>query len=138
MRREEGWRETLRAHGIEPPQLVRGDWTAQSGYAAGQVLADDPTCTAIYASNDAMAYGCIRGLESRGKCVPQDVSVVGVDDSLGDIVPDRRLTTVRFDNKRVGMWAVDKIAGAEGVEPGVEHMLFPGVLVEGDTVRDWR
>lgn len=138
MRREEGWRETLRAHGIEPPQLVRGDWTAQSGYAAGQALADDPTCTAIYASNDAMAYGCIRGLESRGKCVPQDVSVVGVDDSLGDIVPDCRLTTVRFDNKRIGMWAVDKIAGAEGVEPGVEHMLFPGVLVEGDTVRDVR
>lgn len=138
MRREEGWRETLRARGIEPPQLVRGDWTAQSGYAAGQALADDPTCTAIYASNDAMAYGCIRGLESRGKHVPEDVSVVGVDDSLGDIVPDRRLATVRFDNKRVGMWAVDKIAGAEGVEPGVEHMLFPGVLVEGDTVRDWR
>ena len=38
-----------------------------------------------------MAYGCIRGLESRGKRVPEDVSVVGVDDSLGDIVPDRRL-----------------------------------------------
>lgn len=53
MQREEGWRETLRAHGIEPPRLVRGDWTAQSGYAAGQALADDPTCTAIYASNDA-------------------------------------------------------------------------------------
>ncbi len=70
--------------------------------------------------------------------MPEDVSVVGVDDSLGDIVPDCRLTTVRFDNKRVGMWAVDKIAGAEGVEPGVEHMLFPGVLVEGDTVRDVR
>ena len=31
----------------------------------------------------------------------RDVSVVGVDDSLGDIVPDCRLTTVRFDNKRV-------------------------------------
>ena len=138
MQREEGWRETLRAHGIEPPRLVRGDWTAQSGYAAGQALADDPTCTAIYASNDAMAYGCIRGLESRGKRVPEDVSVAGVDDSLGDIVPDRRLTTVRFDNKRVGMWAVDKIAGAEGVASGVEHMLIPGMLVEGDTVRDVR
>lgn len=138
MRREEGWRETLRAHGIELPQLVRGDWTAQSGYAAGQVLADDPTCTAIYASNDAMAYGCIRGLESRGKRVPEDISVVGVDDSLGDIVPDRHLTTVRFDNKRVGMWAVDKIAGAESVAPGVEHMLIPGALIEGDTVRDLR
>ena len=136
MRREEGWRETLRAHGIEPPRLVRGDWTAQSGYAAGQALAEDPTCTAIYASNDAMAYGCIRGLESCGRRVPEDVSVVGVDDSLGDIVPDRRLTTVRFDNKRVGMWAVDKIADADGGASGVEHMLIPGVLVEGDTVRD--
>ena len=138
MQREEGWRETLRAHGIEPPRFIRGDWTAQSGYAAGQALADDPTCTAIYASNDAMAYGCIRGLESRGKRVPEDVSVVGVDDSLGDIVPDRHLTTVRFDNKRVGMWAVDKIAGAESVAPGVEHMLIPGALIEGDTVRDLR
>ena len=58
--------------------------------------------------------------------------------TLGDIVPDRRLTTVRFDNKRVGMWAVDKIAGAEDVAPGVEHMLIPGVLIEGDTVRGLR
>ena len=85
-----------------------------------------------------MAYGCIRGLESRGKRVPEDVSVVGVDDSLGDIAPDRRLTTVRFDNRHVGMWAVDKIAGAEDVAPGVEHMLIPGVLIEGDTVRSLR
>ena len=45
---------------------------------------------------------------------------------------------VAFDNKRVGMWAVDKIAGAEGVAPGVEHMLIPGVLVAGDTVRELR
>ena len=33
---------------------------------------------------------------------------------------------------------LDKIAGAEGVAPGVEHMLIPGVLVAGDTVRDLR
>ena len=36
------------------------------------------------------------------------------------------------------MWAVDKIAGAEGVVAGVEHMLIPGVLIEGDTVRGLR
>ncbi len=134
MQREAGWRETLVRHGVEPPQLIRGDWTAASGYAAGQALADDPTCTAVYASNDAMAYGCILGLRSRGRRVPEDVSVVGVDDSLEDIVPDLKLTTVRFDNKRVGMWAVDKIAAPEPGET-VEHVLFPGELIEGDTVR---
>ena len=137
MQREAGWRRTLVEHGVEPPQLIRGDWTAKSGYEAGRALAADPTCTAIYASNDAMAYGCIRGLEACGKRVPEDVSVVGVDDSLGDVVPDRGVTTVRFDNKRVGEWAVDKIAGTEGLD-GVQHVLFPGKLIERDTVRDLR
>ena len=33
---------------------------------------------------------------------------------------------------------LDKIAGADGGASGVEHMLIPGVLVEGDTVRDLR
>ena len=66
--------------------------------------------------------------------VPEDVSVVGVDDSLEDIVPDLKLTTVRFDNKRVGMWAVDKIAAPEPTD-AVEHVLIPGKLIEGDTVR---
>ncbi len=135
MQREQGWKEALAAHGIEAPRLIRGDWTADSGFAAGIALADDPTCTAVYASNDAMAYGCIKGLESRGKRVPDDVSVVGVDDSLGDFVPGLDLTTVRFDNKRVGMWAVDKIAGGGGE---IEHVLFPGQLIERGSVRDLR
>ncbi len=138
MQREAGWRQALMEHGIEPPQLIRGDWTAKSGYEAGCALAADPACTAVYASNDAMAYGCIRGLESRGKRVPDDVSVVGVDDSLGDVVPDVGLTTMRFDNKRVGAWAVDKIAGADAADAAnaPEHVLFPGELIERDTVRD--
>ena len=140
MQREEGWRQTLAAHGIEPPALIRGDWTAKSGYEAGCALADDPTCTAVYASNDAMAYGCIRGLAARGRRVPDDVSVVGVDDSLEDVVPDMGVTTVRFDNKRVGMWAVDKIAGLAGAKAsaGKEHVLVSGELIERDTVRDLR
>ncbi|WP_321973801.1 LacI family DNA-binding transcriptional regulator [Paratractidigestivibacter sp.] len=138
MQREEGWCAALQGRGIEPPRLIRGDWTAKSGYAAGQALADDPTCTAVYASNDAMAYGCILGLQSRGKSVPADVSVVGVDDSLGDVVPDLGLTTMRFDNKRVGEWAVEKIVNAGEGGAAVEHVLFPGELVERDTVRDLR
>lgn len=138
MQREYGWRQALQQHGIEPPQLIRGDWSAKSGYEAGQALADDPTCTAIYASNDAMAYGCIKGLESRGKRVPEDISVVGVDDALGDIVPDVQLTTVRFDNKRVGAWAVEKIAQVHEPFTKLEHKLIEPQLIERATVRDLR
>ena len=129
MRREEGWRETLRAHGIEPPRLVRGDWTAQSGYAAGQALADDPTCTAIYASNDAMAYGCIRGLESRGKRVPEDVSVVGVDDSLDDFVAHNELTTVRFDLHQRGREVFERAVPKAGASDKTVAIRIPGQLI---------
>ena len=137
--RRAGWQDALERRHIEPVEPLEGDWSANSGYEAGRYLAEhDRTMTAIYAANDQMANGAIAALRDSGLRVPEDVSVVGVDDSLGDIVPDRRLTTVRFDNKRVGMWAVDKIAGAEDVVAGVEHMLIPGVLVEGDTVRSLR
>ena len=137
--RRAGWQDALERRHIKPQTPLEGDWSANSGYEAGRYLAEhDRTMTAIYAANDQMANGAIAALRDSGLRVPEDVSVVGVDDSLGDIVPDRRLTTVRFDNKRVGMWAVDKIAGAEWVASGVEHMLIPGVLVEGDTVRDLR
>lgn len=137
--RRAGWQDALERKHIEPAEPLEGDWSANSGYEAGRYLAEhDRAMTAIYAANDQMANGAIAALRDSGLRVPEDVSVVGVDDSLGDIVPDRRLTTVRFDNKRVGMWAVDKIAAAESVAPGVEHILIPGVLVEGDTVRDLR
>ena len=77
-----------------------GDWCADSGYQAGVALAHDPDCTAIYAANDQMAYGAMLGLQSAGKRVPEDVSIVGVDDSLVDMVPRLNLTTMklRFDD----------------------------------------
>lgn len=53
--------------------------------------------TAIYAANDQMANGAIAALRDSGLRVPEDVSVVGVDDSLDDFVAHNELTTVRFD-----------------------------------------
>ena len=53
--------------------------------------------TAIYAANDQMANGAIAALRDSGLRVPEDVSVVGVDDSLDDFVAQNELTTVRFD-----------------------------------------
>jgi len=92
--RERGWRETLLAAGIRPPVVVRGDWSAESGYAAGPALA---TASAVFCANDQMALGLLRALDDAGRAVPADVSVVGFDD-----VPDAAnyrppLTTIRQD-----------------------------------------
>lgn len=92
--RERGWRETLVAHGIRPPAVVRGDWSSDSGHAAAGPLA---AASAVFCANDQMALGLVRGLEDAGRRVPTDVGVVGFDD-----VPDAAnyrppLTTIRQD-----------------------------------------
>lgn len=132
--REEGWRRALAARGIEPPQVLRGDWTPASGYEAGVRLAQDPQVTAVYASNDAMAYGCICALRDAGRRVPDDVSIIGVDNNLDTLVPNVPLTSLSFDNRRVGLWAVNKLVGERAADTR-EHVLLPGTLIERDSVR---
>ena len=64
-----GWRAALEARGIEPPEPLQGDWNADSGYAAGLVLADKPDCTAVLAANDCMANGVMMALHDKGLIV---------------------------------------------------------------------
>ncbi len=68
--------------GAPMPALLVGDWSARSGYEAGQRLAArSETVTAIFCANDHMALGvrCGRSSEA-GRRVPAEVSVVGFDD----------------------------------------------------------
>ncbi|WP_326573872.1 LacI family DNA-binding transcriptional regulator [Streptomyces sp. NBC_00481] len=93
--RLEGWRATLTAQGRDLPDVVRGDWSAASGYAAGRELAEDGGVTAVFAANDDMAIGLIRALTEAGRRVPEDVSVVGFDDIPVAAYVTPPLTTVR-------------------------------------------
>jgi DNA-binding LacI/PurR family transcriptional regulator len=92
-----GWRAELRAAGAPIPEPIRGDWSAASGYAAGQQIARSADVTAVFAANDHMALGLYRALREAGRAVPDDVSVVGFDDvpEAGYYLPP--LTTIRPD-----------------------------------------
>lgn len=92
-----GWETELQARGIEVVPLIRGDWTAASGYSAGQLLGRMPEVSAVFAANDAMALGVLHALHELGRRLPEDVSVVGFDDvpEAAHYIPP--LTTVRQD-----------------------------------------
>jgi DNA-binding LacI/PurR family transcriptional regulator len=108
-RRTEAWRDELCRSGREIPAVVRGDWTAESGYLAGLELADNPRCTAVFAANDQMALGVLRALHEKGRNVPGDVSVVGFDDipEASSFIPP--LTTVHQDFAEVGRLLVEGV-----------------------------
>ena len=108
-RRVDSWRAVLREAGREVPELLRGDWSAESGYRAGQHLAADPRCTAVFVANDQMAIGVLRALHERGRVVPRDVSVVAFDDipEAASFLPP--LTTVHQDFAEVGHRCVESV-----------------------------
>ncbi|MEY9988940.1 DNA-binding LacI/PurR family transcriptional regulator [Streptomyces sp. V4I8] len=93
--RLEGWRAALSARGRQQPLVLKGDWTAASGYAAGRELASAGDVTAVFAANDDMAIGLIRALTEAGLRVPGDVSVVGFDDIPVSAYVTPPLTTMR-------------------------------------------
>lgn len=136
--RVRGWKDALDQFGAPIPSLYMGDWGADSGYQAGVALAHDPNCTAIYAANDQMAYGAILGLQSAGKRVPEDVSVIGVDDSLNGMVPRLNLTTMRMKFDEIGATAFSMVrrqCEGEKVPTGIKTVI-PTELVERASVRD--
>ena len=95
--REVGWREALEAAGAPVPAAIESDWSLESGRAAGAVLAQDHDVTAIFCANDELAFGVMRSLWEAGLSVPQDISVVGMDDQPLAAVWVPGLTTYRLD-----------------------------------------
>jgi LacI family transcriptional regulator len=108
--RMRGWREALVAAGCpcEERQMVEGDWTAGSGERGFKKLLDIfPEMEAVFVSNDQMAFGVYQAANQMGKCIPEDLAVVGFDDipESGYFCP--RLTTVRQDLYELGNVAVE-------------------------------
>ncbi|MEB8341993.1 LacI family DNA-binding transcriptional regulator [Streptomyces endophyticus] len=129
-RRTDAWRTALEAAGRAVPPLVRGDWSAESGYRAGLRLAEQADCTAVFAANDQMALGLLRALDERGRRVPEDVSVIGFDDipDSGSYPPP--LTTVHQDFAEVGRRCVQSaLRQVRESEPEHGTTLVPTRLV---------
>jgi len=100
--RSRGWADALNEQGRKNPPAIVGDWSAASGYEAGNVLGRDGGVTAIFTANDQTALGLLLALRECGRSVPEDVSVVGFDDTPESAYYLPPLTTVRQSFGEVG------------------------------------
>lgn len=107
--RVDGWRATLRDAGRIAPHELVGDWTADSGYRHGLTLAAMPEVTAVFAANDHMALGVMRAFHEVGRAIPQQVSIVGFDDTEDSGAYWPPLTTVHQDFDEVGRLCVQSL-----------------------------
>jgi LacI family transcriptional regulator len=104
-----GYRGSLAAAGLMPdPALeVNADFLIDGGLRAALTLLDrsDPP-TAIFAFNDPMAIGAMRAARTRGIRVPDELSIVGFDDTFEASIVTPALTTVRQPLAEMGRMAV--------------------------------
>ncbi len=128
-RRRDSWEQTLRARGATPPEVIVGDWSADSGRAAGLRLAELPGVTAVFAANDQMALGVLHALHESGRRVPDEISVVGFDDMPEAASFWPALTTIHQDFDRVGVAALKSLVAAIEGERGEPSALIPTELV---------
>jgi len=91
-----GFRDTLARHGHPHVPVAEGEFTLDSGLAAmSDLLARRPDLDGVFAANDLMAQGACQAVQQHGLRVPEDVAVVGFDDSSVAVTCSPRLTTIR-------------------------------------------
>ena len=128
--RERGFFEGLVAAGVKKVTKRYGDFTIQSGTTAMESILREFTPDGVFCSNDYMAAGAMKILRGHGLTVPDDVAVVGYDDTDLCLALDPTLTTVDYRASDVGRcMATQLLALIDGKVKTVSEVIHP-VLVE--------
>lgn len=110
--RLQGYRDGLAEVGLPfDPELVReGDYLQPSGFQQAQILLQLPDRpTAIFASNDLMAFGVMDAAKAAGLTIGRDISIVGFDDIYMASQVHPKLTTVRQPLVAMGEVALEQL-----------------------------
>ena len=92
--RDTGFRAALRARGKTPVDVENGDFTFEAGLAATRRLLSRTRPDAIFAANDLIAAGALHALLEAGIRVPEEVALVGMDNTDIAELTFPRLTSV--------------------------------------------
>lgn len=98
-----GFRDGMERAGLPGVHVAEGSFTLESGAAAmHRLLAEHPDIDGVFAANDLMAQGACQVLREHGRRIPDDVAMVGFDDSSVALTCRPALTTVRQPVEEMG------------------------------------
>ncbi|WP_173917530.1 LacI family DNA-binding transcriptional regulator [Halobacillus sp. Marseille-Q1614] len=132
-----GYRDAHDAAGVSYSEdlILRTTASIENGKSCFESLYDNGRVpTAIFACNDLIAIGVIRGAKEKGLYVPEDLSVIGFDDTILSTTTVPALTTVAQPIAEMGKKVVDVIVEeVKGHKKLGERVLFTPRLIVRET-----
>ncbi len=132
----EGYRRAMEESGLTPRESSTGsEDDTQSGYLGTKsLLAQDESATAILAGNDPTAHGVYKALRDKDLRVPEDVSVMGCDDTVGTWLYPALSTTREFP-EQLGKQLVELVLSRIArPDQGPQRVTVPTELMKRDSV----
>ncbi|MGK8556249.1 LacI family DNA-binding transcriptional regulator [Nocardia gipuzkoensis] len=141
--RRKGYRAAMHRHGLEP-MVVPSEHTDSAGMAAVRKLLNlfsgDNFPTALVCGNDFNAVGAMSALEEAGLHVPEDVSIVGYDNTSLAALRHVALTTIDQPRTEMGRLAIEALTERlrDGRTAPVRRRLQPSLVVRSTTAAPGR
>ncbi|WP_284204215.1 LacI family DNA-binding transcriptional regulator [Psychromonas marina] len=139
--RVQAWKDVLKKHpDIEIIDQLEGDWQARSGYArTHEALCDGCSFDCVMVGSDQMALGVLRALSEFNLSVPQQVSVIGFDDTFDSAYFYPPLTTIKQDFLTIGKRAVSLAVNMENQDvTEAHHETIKTEIIERKTVQPYQ
>jgi DNA-binding LacI/PurR family transcriptional regulator len=132
-----GYRKAMDEAGLQVRESgIRSDDDAEIGYLGTKALLNSvKSVTAIFAGNDPTAHGVYKALRDSELSIPDDISVVGCNDTVGPWVHPG-LTTIREFPEQLGRQLVETLLrriGSPDIPP--QHVAIPTELIKRDSTR---
>lgn len=140
--RVRGYRHALEESGVpfDESLIVQSDFSVSAGKDAALSLFDrDVPPSAIFACNDVLAIGVLQAAKQRDITVPEQLSVVGFDNTMLAEIADPALTTIAQPIQAMGHQVVDLITQEINQEKRVKQrvVLLPELIVRRSTAQ-WK
>ncbi|MBQ9886334.1 MAG: LacI family DNA-binding transcriptional regulator [Lachnospiraceae bacterium] len=137
--RTKGYKDALAQHGLEynPAWTIEGDFREAVAYKNMTEYLDNggEIPDAFFACNDLSAIGVMRALKEHGYSVPEDVSVIGIDDIEVAKYIEPGISTIKNQISGQGALAVSKVFDMMSGENG-DIKRLPGRLVVRNSVKN--